>query len=130
MPLAPGSVIEVVLTTAAGDTVRAGVPAFLPCRNRVRCPRRRALVRAAPNAACTNISWCQLAAALIRLPLSEHTQPKTDPALTPSLCTINSQIRTFADKEGAFSLKGVPTPGAHVISPYNTRFVFPEVCHV
>ncbi|GBG00317.1 hypothetical protein Rsub_13025 [Raphidocelis subcapitata] len=36
------------------------------------------------------------------------------------------QVRTFAARDGAFALAGVPA-GRHVVSAYNSRFVFPEV---
>ncbi|KAI8468586.1 MAG: hypothetical protein J3K34DRAFT_470765 [Monoraphidium minutum] len=36
------------------------------------------------------------------------------------------QIRTFADKDGVFALRGV-APGSHVISTYNPKFVYPEI---
>lgn len=37
-------------------------------------------------------------------------------------------VRTFADREGWFTLRGVP-PGRYVLTVQgNLRFIFPEVC--
>jgi len=49
-----------------------------------------------------------------------HTNALTQRALT------TKQTRTFAEKDGSFVLRDV-RPGSHIISTYNTHFVYPEV---
>jgi hypothetical protein len=42
--------------------------------------------------------------------------------------SAGQQQRTFADKEGWFTLFDV-SPGSYVLTTYNPMFVYPEVCH-
>ncbi len=46
--------------------------------------------------------------------------------LTMHDVNVYPQTRTFAEKDGSFTLRDVG-PGSHIISAYNKRFVFPEV---
>jgi hypothetical protein len=40
--------------------------------------------------------------------------------------STGDEFETYADKDGWFMFRDVP-PGAHVLTPQNTRFMFPEV---
>jgi len=40
--------------------------------------------------------------------------------------STGDELETYADKDGWFTFRDVPT-GAHILTPQNTRFIFPEV---
>lgn len=145
VPLAEGSVIEVVLTTNGGDQVWCGVgrgrggrltaagavkagSAASPTRTAAAgrtAAVRGAKARAWARARASRAGSCGVQPLPHALAASHQTCAPPTAVPHPHPNPSPPQLRTFAARDGSFALRDVP-PGRHVVSAYNTRFVYPE----